>query len=260
MEEKKAFLTIKDGIGTVVLNNPKSFNSIDKELLDDTLEVIRQAAADPDIRVIVITGAGRAFCAGADLNYVQTISKDTVVRVYIESIARVSTAIANAPKPVIAMVNGVAAGAGFTWVLACDIIYVARSARFSQSFVKIGLVPDGGGPYFLTRQLSLCRAKELAFTGDVIDAETAERKGLFNKVVDDDTLEEETLKMARKLAEGPPIALAMMKKLFNMSSQIDLETCIEVETGMQLVCKDTEDYKEGVASFVERRQPVFKGR
>ncbi|MDD2672077.1 MAG: enoyl-CoA hydratase-related protein, partial [Syntrophales bacterium] len=177
----------------------------------------------------------------------------------IQDIARVTAAVVNMPKPVIAMVNGVAAGAGFNWVLACDLIYCARSARFAQSFVRVGLIPDGGGTYFLPRAVGLHKAKELMFTADVIDAETAGRIGLVNRVVDDAQLREVTYQLAERLSRGAPIALGLLKKILNQSDRIDLQASMEMETGAQLLCLETDDNKEGIAAFKEKRQPDFKG-
>lgn len=259
MDEKKALLEKKDGIATVILNNPRSFNSMTRELLDDTLQVFREAAADPDVRVVVFTGAGKAFCAGGDLPYIDTFSNNKISRKYILDIADITATIVNMPKPVIAMVNGVAAGAGFNWVLACDLVFCTKSARFAQSFARVGLIPDGGGTYFLPRAVGIRKAKELMFTADVIDSETAEKIGLVNRVVPDDLLREETYRFAGKLAKGAPISLAFIKKMLNQSDRLDLQASLEVETGMQLLCLETDDNKEGIAAFKEKREPLFKG-
>ncbi len=260
MDEKKALLEKNNAIATVTLNNPKSFNSMTAALVEDTYQALAEAGADPAVRVVVLTGAGKAFCAGGDLPYIETFSNSQISRKYILDIARVSTTIASMPKPVIAMVNGVAAGAGFNWVLSCDLIFCAKSARFAQSFVKIGLIPDGGGTYFLPRMIGLHKAKELMFTADVIDAETANSIGLVNRVVDDAQLRDVTYQFAEKLAKGAPIALGLMKKVLNQSDRMDLQASLDMETGAQILCLDTEDNAEGIAAFKEKRPPVFKGR
>lgn len=260
MSEKQALYEKKDRVATITLNNPLTFNAMSQALLDDALAMFREAEADPDVRAVVFTGAGKAFCAGADLPYVETFANVGVTRRYMEGINAVTNAIVRVPKPVIAMVNGVAAGAGCSWVLASDIVYCARSARLALSFARVGLIPDGGSTYFLTRAIGLHRAKELAFTADVIDAATAFQMGLVNRVFDDDQLRGETYNMAGRLSAGAPVAISMIKKAMNQNIGIDLQSSLEVEIGMQLLCIETEDHQEGIAAFKGKREPVFKGR
>ncbi|MDD5168881.1 MAG: enoyl-CoA hydratase [Syntrophales bacterium] len=259
MEAGKSIITEeKDGIMKITLNNPGALNSMTPTLLDETYGALTEAERNPDIRVVIITGAGRAFCAGGDLPYILTLDSTQKSRRYIHDIARIVTAIAGMPKPVIAMVNGVAAGAGFSVALSCDLIFCSRSARFSQSFVRIGLIPDASGTYFLPRAIGLYRAKELMFTGDVIDAETAGEIGLVNRIVDDDKLADYTWTFADKLTKNAPIAMGLMKKILNQSDKLDLQASIEMETGIQLLCLGTEDHKEGVNAFLDKRSPLFK--
>lgn len=260
MSDRQALIEKKDGIATVTLNNPKNFNSMTQALLDDTLAALQEAGANPEVRVVVLTGAGKAFCAGADLPYVETFPNAGFTRRYMEGIAAVTGAIAETPKPVIAMVNGVAAGAGCSWCFASDIIFCGTSARFAQSFSRVGLIPDGGLSFFLTRTLSLQKAKELAFTADVIDAKTAFEFGLVNRVIEDGQLPDATYQFAARLASGAPVSLGMIKKSMNRGINLGLEDCFEMEIGMQLVCMETEDHKEGIKAFKEKRAPVFKGR
>ena len=181
-------------------------------------------------------------------------------RRYIQDIAEIVNLIVHMSKPVIAMVNGVAAGAGFSLALACDLIFCGRAARFSQSFVRIGLIPDGSATYFLPRTVGLHRAKELMFTGDVIDAAKAYEIGLVNRLIDDDKLWEETSIFAAQLTRYAPVAIGLMKKILNQSDKLDLQAGIELETGIQLFCLGTEDHREGVDAFLTKRSPVFKGR
>ena len=163
-------------------------------------------------------------------------------------------------KPVIAMVNGVAAGAGFSLALSCDLIFCGAAARFSQSFVRIGLIPDGSATYFLPRTIGLHRAKELMFTGDIINADKAFQIGLVNRVIEDGKLWEETRGFAEQLACYAPLAIGLMKKVLNQSDKLDLQAGIELETGIQLFCLGTEDHREGVNAFLDKRAPIFTGQ
>lgn len=258
--EKAALFEKKGNVAKITLNNPGSLNSMTQALFNDTLDVLIQAGDDPDIHVIVITGAGRAFCAGGDLPTILNLDTTLKSRKYIQDIAGIVNSIVQMSKPVIAMVNGVAAGAGFSIALSCDIIFCAKSARFSQSFVRIGLIPDGSGTYFLPRAIGLHRAKELMFTGDIIDADKAYEIGLVNRVVPDNQLWDETFKFADRLTRNAPIALALMKKLLNQSDKLDLQAGIELETGIQLFCLGTDDHREGVNAFLEKREPVFRNK
>ncbi|HRS87920.1 MAG TPA: enoyl-CoA hydratase [Syntrophales bacterium] len=259
MSDKAAILERFGNVARITLNNPGSLNSMTQALLDDTLAALKEVEEDPEVRAVVLTGAGRAFCAGGDLPYILTFENTSQSRRYIQDIAHVVNVIVRMPKPVIAMVNGVAAGAGFSWVLACDLIFCARSARFSQAFVCIGLIPDGSATYFLPRAVGLHRAKELMFTGDVIDAAEAYEIGLVNRLLDDEKLWDQTLAYAERLTRLAPVAIGLMKKILNQSDKLDLQAAIEVETGIQLFCLGTEDHREGVKAFLEKRPPAFRG-
>jgi 2-(1,2-epoxy-1,2-dihydrophenyl)acetyl-CoA isomerase len=257
---KSALFEKTGNVAKITLNNPDSLNSMTQDLFNDSLEVLKQAEIDPEVHVVVITGAGKGFCAGAHLPTVVELDTTLKQREYIQDIARIVNSIVHMSKPVIGMVNGVAAGAGFSIALSCDLIFCAESARFSQSFVRIGLIPDGSGTYFLPRVIGLHRAKELMFTGDIIDAEKAYRLGFVNRVIPDERLWEETLRFADKLSSNAPVALAIMKKLLNQSDKLDLQAALELETGIQLFCLGTEDHREGLNAFLEKREPVFKNR
>lgn len=259
MTEKAVLTEREEGIMIITFNRPASLNSMTQNLLDETAAALAEAEGDHDTRCVIITGAGRAFCAGGDLPYILTFDNAKKSRKYIQDIADIVLAINRMPKPVIAMVNGVAAGAGFSVALSCDMIFCSRSARFSQSFIRIGLIPDGSATYYLPRTIGLHRAKELMFTGDVIDAEKAYEIGLVNRIYDDDRLRNETVAFACRLTKYAPIALGLMKKVLNQSDKLDLHAAIELETGIQLLCLGTEDHREGVAAFLEKRPPVFKG-
>lgn len=258
--EKSVLLEKSRGIAIVTLNRPGVLNTLHPVLIAETLEAFQDVDQDPDVKVVILTGAGKGFCAGGDLPYIEAIDNPVKGRDYIAYAGEITSAIVNLKKPVIAMVNGVAAGAGFNLALACDIIYCAKSARFVQSFAKVGLVPDCGGAYLLPRAVGLHKAKELMFTADIISSDTAFQLGFVNQVVEDAELKAATFKYAEKLAASAPIAISLIKKILNESDGLDLKKVLEMETFMQSMCLQTEDNKEGVKAFKEKRAPVFKGR
>ncbi|MDK2823010.1 MAG: 2-(1,2-epoxy,2-dihydrophenyl)acetyl-CoA isomerase [Clostridia bacterium] len=260
LEEKNILLEKSNGMAIITMNRPLALNSLHPDLIDNLLEALNIAEKDNDIRVVVLTGAGKAFCAGGDLPYIESITSAVLGREYIIHAGKIITTIVNLEKPVIAMVNGVAAGAGFNLALACDIIYCAKSAKFGQSFSRVGLIPDCGGTYLLPRLVGLHKAKELMFTADLISAEEALRLGLVNQVVDDNDLKEVTYKFAQRLANFAPIALSLIKKVVNKTYNFSLDDALELEADLQSICLQTEDNKEGIKAFKEKRAPIFKGK
>lgn len=259
MEEKTVLLERKGAVATVILNRPKAMNSFNKELVDEFIKILEEIANDDDIRAVIITGAGKAFCAGGDLFYLSSLKNIVEARKFIIKVGSIVEKIMGMDKPVVAMVNGVAAGAGFNLALACDIVYCTTSVRFGQSFVKVGLVPDCGGQYLLPRIVGMHKAKELMFTGDLIDADTAFKYGIVNKVLNENELETETYNFAKKIAELAPIPLGMMKKLLNKSDNLSLNDVLAYEADLQAICMATNDHQEGVAAFKAKRKPVFNG-
>jgi len=253
---------ISNGVATLTLNRPKSLNSFTTEMHAEIRTVMQQVTENAEIRCLVITGAGRGFCAGQDLgDRAQTtdggvpdvgasVEKDynPLIRIIMEL-----------PKLVICAVNGVAAGAGASIALACDIVLAARSANFIQIFCKIGLIPDSGGTWNLPRAVGLARAKGLALLGDRLPAETAEEWGLIWKCVDDEDLQAEAKKMASHFATQPTGALGRIKKLLNDSSSNTMDDQLDLEQQAMQDLGQSEDYREGVTAFLEKRPPVFKG-
>lgn len=255
---------VSEGVATLTLNRPKALNSFTGEMHAEIRQVMRKVTDEHDIRCLLITGAGRGFCAGQDLGD-RTVSADdgstdldlgeSVEKNYNPLVRSIMTL----PKPVICAVNGVAAGAGASIALACDIVLAARSASFIQVFCKIGLIPDSGGTWNLPRAVGLARAKGLALLGDRLPAETAEQWGLIWKCIDDDKLQDEARSMARHLATQPTAALGRIKNLLTDSSTNTLVDQLALEQQAMQVLGQSEDYREGVAAFMEKRTPVFKG-
>lgn len=260
MEEKAVLLGKNSGIATITLNRPEAMNSLNQALTDELVAALCDVQQDIEVKVVVLTGNGKAFCAGGDLFYLSSLTRPIAARNFIAHAGSIITAIMSMDKPVIAMVNGVAVGAGFNIALACDLVFCAKSVKFAQSFSKVGLVPDCGGFYLLPRIVGAHKAKELMFTADTIDADTALSLGLVNKVVETADLSSVTYQFAERLAAGAPIALSMIKKLVNRSDSLDLESVLAFEADLQTICMQTADYQEGVNAFKEKRAPLFKGQ
>lgn len=260
-------LEIDAGVAVLTLRRPEKLNTLTvrmHEELRQAFDAIERAVEDPQrLRALVITGAGRAFCAGQDLAERRRAAGEpppdlgqSLRRNYNPLVAR----IAALPLPVIAAVNGVAAGSGANLALACDIVIAARSASFIQSFCRVGLIPDAGGTWILPRLIGMARAKGLAFLGERLSAEQALQWGLIWQVVDDADLMPSALALARRLAGQATRSFALQKRAFAMSLSNGLAAQLELEAQLQAEAGATADYREGVASFLERRDPVFTGR
>src|SRR3989441_6635437 len=255
---------VKDSIATLTLNRPDRLNALGGSLRDDLHDAITRSAADPEVRVLIITGSGKGFCAGGDVKAMNEAKEGRRERPFMEKIApgrdRTLLAMREAPQPIIAAVNGAAAGAGMNLALACDIRLASSAAKFSQAFVKRGLHPDWGGTYFLPRIVGMAKACELIFTGALIDAGEALRLGLVSAVYPPEELLPATYELARKIAAGPPIAIRLAKRALYHSQDVDLRAALEFETFAQNIASETEDAREGIRAFVEKRPAAFKGR
>ncbi|MFJ9147196.1 enoyl-CoA hydratase/isomerase family protein [Streptomyces sp. NPDC102270] len=255
--------TVDGHVSYLTLNRPEVLNALTPGQRDVVIERLAQASADPEVRAVVLTGTGRGFCAGADLRGAsgagERVAGD-VARTLRLGAQRLIAAVLDCEKPVIAAVNGTAAGLGAHLALACDLVLAAESAKFIEVFVRRGLVPDGGGAYLLPRLIGPRRAKELMFFGDPLTAHEAERLGLVNRVVADEELAKTARAWATRLATGPTRALALTKQLVNASLDSDRATAFAAEAAAQEINMSTADAQEGVASFVERRSPEYRGR
>jgi 2-(1,2-epoxy-1,2-dihydrophenyl)acetyl-CoA isomerase len=258
-EHNSLLVEITEKVALVKLNNPESLNALSADVKSDVADFFKKAATDENIKAIIITGEGRAFCAGGDLKATPPTSVADG-RNRIKKLHELVRLIRDIEKPVIAAVNGFAVGAGMNFALACDLIVASEDAKFSEIFVNVALIPDAGGLYFLPLLVGPMRAKELCFTGRRIGAEEAEKLGLVNKVVPPDRLIDEAMSLATSIANGPTISIAYIKRLINKSSEIDFDTLLEAEAFAQGVCMKTEDAQEGVLAFKEKRNPVFQGK
>ncbi|MFF4547315.1 enoyl-CoA hydratase/isomerase family protein [Streptomyces sp. NPDC001435] len=252
-----------EGVSRIALNRPEALNALTPDLRERVIQLLSEASADPDVRAVVLTGTGRGFCAGADLRGGTggggRIPGD-VARTLRLGAQRLIAAVLDCEKPVIAAVNGTAAGLGAHLAFACDLVLAAESARFIEVFVRRGLVPDAGGAYLLPRLIGPQRAKELMFFGDALTAPDAERLGLVNRVVPDGELDKTAREWAARLAAGPTRALALTKQLVNASLDADRASAFAAEAAAQEINMTTEDAREGLRAFVERRSPEFRGR
>ncbi|TQJ74734.1 2-(1,2-epoxy-1,2-dihydrophenyl)acetyl-CoA isomerase [Streptomyces sp. SLBN-31] len=255
--------TLDAGVAHLTLNRPEALNALTPDQRDLLIDLLADASADPEVRAVVVTGTGRGFCAGADLRGGtaggERVAGD-VARVIRTGAQRLIAAVLDCEKPVIAAVNGTAAGLGAHLALACDLVLAAESAKFIEVFVRRGLVPDGGGAYLLPRLIGPHRAKELMFFGDALPAADAQRIGLVNRVVPDAELDKTARDWAARLAVGPTRALALTKQLVNASLDGDRAAAFAAEAAAQEINMTTADAQEGVRSFVERRSPEYRGR
>ena len=249
-----------NGIATLTLNRPEARNALDLAMREELEAALKELTADEAVRVLVLTGAGGHFCAGGDVKTMARRHTATEGRARVEAMNRVILELGNFRAPTVAQVDGFAVGAGCNLALACDLIVASDRARFGEVFAKIGLVPDGGGSYFLPRLVGLAKAKELVFTAEIIDAAEALRIGLVNRVVPAGELTTAVRELAQRIAAGPPKTLALAKRLLHRSASQDLAGALELEAFSQAIAIESEDHQEGVRAFFEKRAPNFTGR
>jgi len=259
----------QENIATLTLNRPEKLNAIDPQMTQELIKALDEADADDEVRVLVITGAGRGFCSGADVGGMAggaagepsiARSAEEIRQGLTQGAGRIIPKLQKMQKPTIAMVNGVAAGGGFDIALACDLRIGSENARFMNAFVRIGLFPGFGGTWLYPRVMGLGKALEYLYTGDFMEAQEAEKLGVLNRLVPADELGKETIALARKIADGPPIAIKLMKLQVYKGLAMDLETALQMAAACETITLTSEDHREGVTAFREKRQPKYRGR
>ena len=250
-----------DAVATITLNRPDALNALDFVMRRELGAALDEIEADDGARVVILTGAGGNFCAGGDVKSMRAKRHSAAEgRARVELLNRTVLRLVDFPKPTLAMVDGYAVGAGSNLALCCDLVIASERAKFGELFWKIGLVPDGGGTWLLSRVVGMARAKELIFTADVIDAAEAARIGLVNRVVPAAELQSVTRALADKIAAGPPAVLKMAKHMVNRAATSDLASALDLEAYSQGIAISSEDHQEGLAAFFEKRRPKFTGR
>ena len=256
--------SVTDGVAVLTMNRPERLNALSLPMLDAMIEALPRLSEAPDVGVVVLTGAGRGFCAGGDVKAMAEGNEfvgDFEERAHaLRSRMEVSRWLHEMAKPTIAMVKGPAAGAGLSLALACDMRVAGESARFGTAFARVGYSGDFGGSYFLTRLVGTAKARELYYTADLLDAAQALSLGLVNRVLPDARLEEETMALASRIARGPRVALRYMKRNMNAAETGTLKDLLDLEAWHHTRTSFTEDHREAAKAFVEKRDPIFKGR
>ena len=264
MSETDLLTRVEDGVAVLTMNRPDALNALTRPMMKGMWDALEQYGADPEVGCIVLTGAGRGFCAGGDVKAMASGEKNLgsfeAKAQDLRSRMDLVRLLHAGPKPTIAMVNGVAAGAGLGIALACDIRIAGASARMTSAFAKVGLSGDFGGTWFLNQLVGPARARELYYTSEVLDADRIAALGLANRVVADAALEAETMALARRIAAGPRVALTYIKRNHVVALTGTLSDLLDAEAMHMTRCRDTEDHREAAQAFVEKRPPVFKGR
>ena len=255
---------VKDKIATITLNRPDKLNAFTGDMIEGWAKALASAQADDSVNVVIVTGNGRAFCSGGDVGRMRAADAAPSAldgkNSLWEGVHRVPKALEAMDKPVIAMVNGLAVGAGMGMCVMCDVRIAAESARFSTGYVRVGLVPGDGDTYFLPRLVGAAKALELLWTADFVEAPEALRVGIVQRVVPDAALQEATYAFARQIADGPQIPIRMIKRLVYQSLRLDLRTHLDLVSSHMSIVRQTADHAEGVAAFKEKRPPKFRGR
>ena len=259
MSEANVLYEQKGQVALITMNRPQALNSLSKELVAELIAALFKAENDEQVRVVILTGAGRAFCAGGDLNGLDSLHTTEERRQFIVHVGNIVKVIHDLEKPVIAMVNGVAAGAGFNLAISCDLVFCADNTKFIQSFVNVGLEPDCGGFYYLAKTIGLARAKELMFTARPLSAAEAVNWGLVNYAYPSEELPAKTMEFAEMLAEKAPLSVKMTKKALN-NCEAKLSDTLTFEALTSSALLGTDDFKEGVLAFKEKRAPKFSGK
>ncbi|WOD14089.1 enoyl-CoA hydratase/isomerase family protein [Paraburkholderia kirstenboschensis] len=262
MSEELKF-EIDNGIATITLNRPEKLNAFTDAMQESWLEALEECRTNPDVRVIVMTGTGRAFTTGGDVNSFSASAEQTPANIkarVADGIQRLPRKIAEIDKPVLAALNGLATAGGLDIALACDIRFAAESARFAETYVRMGLIPGVGGAYLLPRIVGTSKALEMFWSADWLDARDAERIGLVNRVFPDEQLMEGTYAFARRVADGAPLAVQLIKRVMRFGLDKDLATAHELVAANLPIVRSSEDHREAVSAFKEKRAPQFKGR
>lgn len=254
--------SVEDGVGTILLNRPERKNAFTLEMIDTWAEAVREASADDTVRAVVLTGAGDAFCSGVDLSDLGGVTPTPLERkrMLTHRIHRIALALEEMDKPIVAAVKGPAVGAGMDMALMCDMRFAGESARFSEGYIRVGLVPGDGGCFWLPRLVGVAKALELLLTGDFVGGAEAERIGIANRCYPDDELLPKTYEFAHRLAKLPPVAVGVIKRATYQSLRMDVRTHLDMISSHMAVVQSTEDSAEAMRAFREKREGVYQGR